>query len=451
MKKFITLFLLFSLSVFIACQQDDSVPQDEFGFLSLSLDISITIEELGGRVDAIVPLEDFKVIIEQEDGVTYAEYNNYSEIPTELELPTGSYKVIAYSDNDLPAQFENPYYYGESEIFTIDKDEVQAVSLTAELANMKVSVTYSDNVSNSFDSYSTNVENSTGDALVFDETETREGYFAVDPLSILSTLTYTKSDGEVVTTQYAASITSPEAKTHYRVNIDAFVQNGRAAINITLDDGTNDVDISLGNGNEDNDSDGVTIGDGDCDDSDDTIYPNAPELADGIDNNCDGFVDNAVCGNGVVDWSEECDGGGNCLITCQLDSDGDGIANTSDNCPNNSNSNQNDSDNDGVGDICDNCPNTFTLNGSQTDSDNDGVGNVCDNCPFNSNASQADSDNDGIGNSCDRDWDNDGYEGIQNGGNGADCDDNNPFINPGANEIPNNGIDENCDGLDDIP
>ncbi len=449
MKKLITLCLLFSLSIFIACQQDDGVPQDEFGFLSLSLDISITIEEIGGRVEAVVPIEDFKVIIEQEDGVTYAEYTNYSEVPSELELPTGTYKVIAHSDNDLPAAFTNPYYYGESSLFTIDKDETQTVSLTAELANMKVSVEYSDNVINSFDTYSTNVENTTGDALVFNETETREGYFAVDQLSILSTLTYTKLDGEEVTAQYAASITNPQPKTHYRINIDAFVQNGRVAIDITLDDGTEDVEIKLGNGNEDNDFDGVTIGDGDCDDSDDTVYPNAPELLDGEDNNCDGIVDNAVCGNGVVDWSEECDGSANCLNTCELDTDGDGVANTSDNCPFNSNANQADNDGDGIGNPCDNCANISNAN--QADSDNDGVGNSCDNCPFNSNANQADNDNDGIGNSCDRDWDNDGYEGLQNGGNGQDCDDNNPFINPGAAEIPNNGIDENCDGLDDIP
>ena len=38
------------------------------------------------------------------------------------------------------------------------------------------------------------------------------------------------------------------------------------------------------------------------------------------------------------------------------DSDGDGISDIDDNCPNVSNTDQNDSDSDGLGDVCDNCP-----------------------------------------------------------------------------------------------
>jgi hypothetical protein len=41
----------------------------------------------------------------------------------------------------------------------------------------------------------------------------------------------------------------------------------------------------------DDDQDAFTTCDGDCDDTDPTIYPGAPELCDGLDNNCDGVVD----------------------------------------------------------------------------------------------------------------------------------------------------------------
>lgn len=65
------------------------------------------------------------------------------------------------------------------------------------------------------------------------------------------------------------------------------------------------------------------------------------------------------------------------------DSDGDGICNNQDNCDYTANPDQADSDNDGVGDVCDNCPTTY--NPTQLDSDNDGVGDACetvvDECP----------------------------------------------------------------------
>lgn len=105
-----------------------------------------------------------------------------------------------------------------------------------------------------------------------------------------------------------------------------------------------------------------------------------------------------------------------------VDSDGDGIPDTIDNCPNTPNANQSDLDHDGKGDVCDNCVNVVNAdqtdsdsdgrgdvcdncknvaNAAQTDGDADGVGDICDNCPTNANSGQADSDADGFGDACD--------------------------------------------------
>jgi len=67
------------------------------------------------------------------------------------------------------------------------------------------------------------------------------------------------------------------------------------------------------------------------------------------------------------------------------DADGDSVADASDNCPLDPNSNQLDQESDGVGDACDNC--TVLANGpaagpnNQLDTDGDAIGNVCD-CDF---------------------------------------------------------------------
>ena len=81
-----------------------------------------------------------------------------------------------------------------------------------------------------------------------------------------------------------------------------------------------------------------------------------------------------------------------------LDTDGDGIQDSVDNCPNIPNPDQADNDNDYIGNACDNCPNIAKVN--QVDSDGDGVGDICDNCPTVANADQKDSNNDGIGDAC---------------------------------------------------
>ncbi len=55
--------------------------------------------------------------------------------------------------------------------------------------------------------------------------------------------------------------------------------------------------------NADGDGDGYDTSEGDCDDADPTSYPSALELLDGVDNDCDGSVD-----NDTAVWDDDCDG-----------------------------------------------------------------------------------------------------------------------------------------------
>ena len=124
-------------------------------------------------------------------------------------------------------------------------------------------------------------------------------------------------------------------------------------------------------------------GDGECDYTDNCPGIYNPDQADIDEDNI----------------GDDCD---NCLETAntdQLDNDGDNIGDACDNCYAVANGDQYDADGDGFGDACDNCVDDF--NDDQSDADEDGVGDLCDNCPYLPNPLQRDADGDGIGNYCD--------------------------------------------------
>jgi hypothetical protein len=203
----------------------------------------------------------------------------------------------------------------------------------------------------------------------------------------------------------------------------------------------------------DDDNDGVNDA-LDCNPTEQKAYPNAPEICDGIDNDCDDIVD-----NGYPDLDE--DGIANCV---DPDDDGDGIADLLDLCPFFPDPLQIDTDNDGFGNACDG------------DDDGDGDFDLTDCEPLNPlvNHNSTEFCN-GKDDNCDSlvdevgaagcvslfpDQDEDGFgadgeeaclcaaEPPYTAFQGGDCDDNDKLVNPLIKETCND-IDDNCDGFAD--
>jgi hypothetical protein len=227
---------LFLLSVLLICScSDDEMPTSLYkGALHIDLGIFIHSEEHESRLKATVPPEDYLVSIFNADGAEIMNYEHASEMPDLIELQAGQYYVVAHSGNDLPAEFENPYFYGKTETFTVRGNETSSVTVKCVLANTMVSVAYSDYVKNNFISYSVDVASEAG-SLVFGSTEARTGYFRTMPLTITANLSYRKPDGTSESKVLKGSIPAPSSRMHYEIEIDAGILSGMSSVEIMVD------------------------------------------------------------------------------------------------------------------------------------------------------------------------------------------------------------------------
>src|SRR3954451_23845744 len=134
------------------------------------------------------------------------------------------------------------------------------------------------------------------------------------------------------------------------------------------------------------------------------------------------------------------------------DSDGDGVPDLIDLCPDEAGTQSDfgcppggvpDEDSDGIADIVDQCPGTATGTSVAPDGCDDPDGDLVsthsgDNCPAISNPDQADTDGDGHGDACDDDNDNDGV---------VDADDECSGTTPGTTVAADGCDDSDGDGV----
>jgi hypothetical protein len=252
---------------------------------------------------------------------------------------------------------------------------------------------------------------------------------------------------------------------------------------------------------EDNDLDGYSENDGDCDDDNVTVFPDSGEICDGIDNDCDGEIDNGAEDAATYFLDADGDGYGDeaeTMDSCEME---EGYTDNADDCDDGDESINPDGEEvcDGADNDCDGDADTGATDASSwyVDSDADGYGSdadvklSCDDAMegYVDNADDCDDTSDSAfpentevcddeDNDCDgmvddeddsldastgweyfADTDADGYgdddaaawacltpEGHTD--MAGDCDDGNADVNPAAEEVCND-IDDNCDGATD--
>jgi hypothetical protein len=240
MKSYVFACMLAILA--FSCHKEEPGRDKPSGTLNIKVGLYISMGEVKENLKSTSGAEDFKVIIYNTSDEQVLAFDKASELPAEITLETGNYYVTASSDNNLPAAFDNPYYFGRSDTFTITAGGRQSVVVNCELSNTVVAVIYSEQVRNNFSDYRTTVASSAG-SLVFNRTETRQGYFQPLDLSISAVLTWQKPDGSFESKTLSGSIPNPQPRRKYEIHVDAAGGEGMTMLVINLGDTVVPVEI----------------------------------------------------------------------------------------------------------------------------------------------------------------------------------------------------------------
>ena len=185
-NKFLNILAISSL-LFGAASCDESAwdnMEEGMGGLELS-SLSITLKD----ADKVVVRstrgnnpEEFKVnIIDNNTGKSWK--YTYGSMPEVVTLPVGDNYSLEVESHDIKdAEFDNPYYKGESATFKIEEGKITNIEpIVAKFSSLRVTINFNDDIRKIMgQDVKVTVKGSNGSQLVFTPNETRSGYFAMD-------------------------------------------------------------------------------------------------------------------------------------------------------------------------------------------------------------------------------------------------------------------------------
>lgn len=251
MKKIISILYVLAMAFgVISCTNNMDEPT-ESGVGYLTLDIATNNATIT-RADAPVGYDPEKLAVEiiDSDGEVVVSTNDF-ENDTDLNpkngnkyyiLPVGEYTIVAHSahwDGD-GSGFDTPYYYGETTVNVQKAKHYYSASITCTLANVEVSVNFSDEFMKVFNSATVTIKSKKSGigARVFEAGEDKSSaYFPVSELEAI--LAY--SGGPAIT----KPITGVEARQHIVLNYYVNMGTLEEGITVQVDPTTNKLTYTI--------------------------------------------------------------------------------------------------------------------------------------------------------------------------------------------------------------
>ena len=247
-------FLLLCLPMFLfyfsSCDNEEGYLKGH-GTVYLQLQADTTFAA-SGKTKATDGFDEFKNVSNYSVEISQGEkvvtsYEKYSDMPTSIDLESGTYQLKAFLGELLPAKFEAPYFAGTTK-FQVEANKKTSASVTCALANTKVSVSYSEDFKEAYPDYSLSMTTAhTSEALVFKKGETRSAYFQADSTGqkLNLSMSLTSLENKKTTFTPSAITIKPREDVKLLFKTDGEAVSG-VKLEITIDGSTADTTVNVG-------------------------------------------------------------------------------------------------------------------------------------------------------------------------------------------------------------
>ena len=231
------LLTIFAFSLW--CCQDDKNSLSNVGYLRLS------VSDSGQLNTRAYDPKIMHVEIQSEDGEIVKKTDDLDEWDGEVfELPVGNYGIIAYSNDykEEPA-FNSPYYYGDTTVQIKANTETSA-KVDCKIANVKVTVNYSEDFKAAFAGRDIFVtvgsadEKSSLKTMRFEYGSDAALYLPSNCGPLKATLNVSKPDGGYYMLDETEKLAEPKANDHFILNYQMGDTN-QGDFTVTVDPTTN--------------------------------------------------------------------------------------------------------------------------------------------------------------------------------------------------------------------
>ena len=231
MKRTIITSIILTAAVLTGCNRNELRPDgsEAQGELSLQIVPEGDFTPMPGTKatdDVQVDVNEFSLSINSAEGGTVMSWSKFSEVPAVIGLDPGTYTVIAKSPGNKSVDWLQPKYEGSQEV-TVTPGDVENITISCSLTNMKVTIQTTEKFRNEMEDYTVTVSSDKGGFLTFTKAiieEGRSGYFDPSLLTIDLNAARKQQEGvEIADTNVIQSMTTKTyaAKDHHIITLDA--------------------------------------------------------------------------------------------------------------------------------------------------------------------------------------------------------------------------------------